>query len=34
MDALVMENVLLLKDEQRAASASQIETYKTSFDLD
>jgi carbamoyltransferase len=34
MDALVMENVLLLKDEQPAASASEIETYKASFALD
>jgi len=34
MDALVMENVLLLKDEQRAASASEVENYKKSFLLD
>ena len=34
MDALVMENVLLLKDEQTAASASEVESYKRSFALD
>src|SRR5262249_54038896 len=34
MDALVMENVLLLKDEQMAASASQVQSYKASFALD
>jgi carbamoyltransferase len=34
MDALVMENVLLLKDEQTAGSASEVESYKTSFALD
>ena len=34
MDALVMENALLLKDEQVAASASQVESYKASFALD
>ena len=34
MDALVMENVLLLKDEQPAVSASAIESYKKSFALD
>ena len=33
-DALVMENVLLLKDEQRAAPASEVENYKKSFVLD
>jgi carbamoyltransferase len=34
MDALVMENVLLLKNEQDAVSASEIETYQKSFALD
>jgi carbamoyltransferase len=34
MDALVMENVLLLKDEQVAVSASDVEDYKKSFALD
>jgi carbamoyltransferase len=34
MDALVMENVLLLKYEQTAASASEVETYKQAFALD
>jgi carbamoyltransferase len=34
MDALVMENVLLLKDEQTAAPASDVETYKKAFALD
>jgi carbamoyltransferase len=34
MDALVMENILLLKYEQRAASASEVENYKKSFVLD
>jgi carbamoyltransferase len=34
MDALVMENVLLLKDEQTAASASDVENYMKSFALD
>ena len=34
MDALVMENVLLLKDEQTAAPASEVETYKKAFALD
>jgi carbamoyltransferase len=34
MDALVMENVLLLKDEQTATSASEVETYKKAFALD
>jgi carbamoyltransferase len=34
MDALVMENVLLFKDEQRAASASEVENYKKSFVFD
>jgi carbamoyltransferase len=34
MDALVMENVLLLKNEQDAVSASEVETYQKSFALD
>lgn len=34
MDALVMENVLLLKDEQPAVSASALESYKKCFELD
>jgi carbamoyltransferase len=34
MDALVMENILLLKYEQRGASASEVEHYKKSFVLD
>jgi carbamoyltransferase len=34
MDALVMENVLLLKDEQVAASASDVDSYQKSFALD
>src|SRR5262249_52798101 len=34
MDALVMENILLLKDEQTAVSASEVESYRTSFVLD
>jgi carbamoyltransferase len=34
MDALVMENVLLLKDEQRATAVSEVETYKKAFALD
>jgi carbamoyltransferase len=34
MDVLVMENVLLLKNEQRAASESEVESYKESFALD
>jgi carbamoyltransferase len=34
MDALVMENVLLLKEEQAALSASEVESYKKSFVLD
>jgi carbamoyltransferase len=34
MDALVIENVLLLKDEQVAASATDVEAYKKSFVLD
>jgi carbamoyltransferase len=34
MDALVMENVLLLKNEQMAVSTSEVERYKKSFELD
>jgi carbamoyltransferase len=34
MDALVMENVLLLKGEQAAASPGDVETYQKSFALD
>jgi carbamoyltransferase len=34
MDVLVMGNVLLLKNEQTAASASEVETYKKAFALD
>jgi carbamoyltransferase len=34
MDALVMENVLLLKDEQRATPVSEVESYKKAFALD
>src|SRR5262249_15663315 len=34
MDALVLENVLLLKDEQRAVPAADVETYHKSFALD
>jgi carbamoyltransferase len=34
MDALVMENVLLLKEEQTASSTSEIENYRASFVLD
>jgi carbamoyltransferase len=34
MDALVMENVLLLKDEQLRVSATEVEAYKKSFALD
>jgi carbamoyltransferase len=34
MDALVIENVLLLKDEQVARSAIEVEAYQKSFALD
>jgi carbamoyltransferase len=34
MDALVMEDVLLLKDEQEAVCATEVEAYKNSFALD
>jgi carbamoyltransferase len=34
MDALVLENILLLKEEQRAVSAVDVETYQKSFALD
>jgi carbamoyltransferase len=34
MDALVVENILLLKHEQVATSASDVETYQKSFVLD
>jgi carbamoyltransferase len=34
MDALVMENVLLLKEDQAAASTSEIESYRAAFVLD
>jgi carbamoyltransferase len=34
MDALVMENVLLLKEEQTASSTGEIENYRASFVLD
>jgi hypothetical protein len=34
MDALVLENILLLKNEQASSSASDIETYQKSFALD
>jgi carbamoyltransferase len=34
MDALVIENVLLLKEEQTTASSSEVESYKRSFALD
>jgi carbamoyltransferase len=34
MDVLVMENVLLLKDEQAAVQATEVEDYKKSFALD
>jgi len=34
MDALVMENVLLLKEEQRAMSASEVQDYQKAFALD
>jgi carbamoyltransferase len=34
MDALVMENILLFKDEQVAACATDVEAYKKSFALD
>jgi carbamoyltransferase len=34
MDALVVENILLLKHEQVVVSASDVETYQKSFVLD
>jgi carbamoyltransferase len=34
MDALVLENVLLLKEDQKSFSAADIETYQKSFALD
>jgi carbamoyltransferase len=34
MDALVMENILLLRDEQADASTTDVEAYKKSFALD
>ncbi len=34
IDALVMENILLFKKEQKAAPASEVESYKESFALD
>jgi carbamoyltransferase len=34
MDALVLENVLLLKDAQKALSAADIHKYQKSFALD
>jgi carbamoyltransferase len=34
IDALVLENTLLLKDEQSNAASLDTETYKTSFNLD